>query len=122
MSRPKVFCSNQKSFKGKFRSNEFDALQLGEVKTSSSTSLKYMEEGKTPGNESSIDFEEAAYKTPTMKPKPSTHKQFQCSTKTDKFQSTPSLMEYYANFAEFGLGMDLEKSRFFAEYELLEVD
>ena len=81
-----------------------------------------MEEGKTPCPEASIDFEEAAYKTPTMKPKVTTHKLVQCSTKTDKHQnSTPSLKEYYAAFGEFGLGVDMEKSRFFTEYELLEV-
>ena len=57
-----------------------------------------------------------------MKPKSTTHKLIQCSTKTDKMQSTtPSLMEYYAAFGEFGLGIDMEKSRFFTEYELIEV-
>ena len=91
-------------------------LALPELKaTSSSKSLKSIEEFKA-NNEAYIEFEETVYKTPTMKPKHSERKRGQCSTQTDKFKSTPGIIDYYDNIAS-----EQEKARFFQEYELLEV-
>lgn len=118
--RPKIFCHNPKLLKTKIsKGSETEFLAqtpLNVARTTSSTSIKYVEETK--GGPEIPDFEEAAYKTPTMKPKSSTHKQFQISTKTERFLNTPSIFDPHN---EINICSMDEMSEFFTKYDILEV-
>lgn len=116
-----MFCFNPKTLSKQKLRGDHDGLS--EQKTSSSTNLKHPSEDAKPSPPEAIDFEEAVYKTPTMKPKPRKGQSHGlCSTKTDsKVQSTPGVIEYLTGFGEFSLGLELEKSRFYSDYDFVEV-